>query len=1238
MLRKKLLSLLIAMTMFCAILPMSAAAASSGTCGADGANLTWTLDDNGTLTISGEGAMADGAISQWYSYNIRRVVVEEGVTSIGNNAFYGYTDYANRYCTNIASIELADSVTSIGAYAFYGCSGLVTADIGNGVKSIGDFAFCECGKLAAVDLPDTLTSIGSYAFYKCSALKEVTVPDSVTSIGSYVFQNCSSLKSAVLSKNLISWGDRVFRDCSALETVVMPEKITKIPNEAFYGCSKLVSVDLPEHVLSIGDSAFCGCSSLTEVNNRSAVIGSIDSYAFYGCSSLGSIDIGTWVTSIGSYAFYNCSSLKSVTVPNHVTSIAANTFYGCSAAESVVIGERVTSIGDSAFYNCSSLKNIYFCGTESAWNEVSIGDKNTYLTEASVTYNHALADSEWVYGAGEEIANGTCGSDSSNLAWSLDEFGTLTISGEGAMADGAISQWYSYNIRRVVVEEGVTSIGNNAFYGYTDYANRYCTNIASIELADSVTSIGAYAFYGCSGLVTADIGNGVKSIGDFAFCECGKLAAVDLPDTLTSIGSYAFYKCSALKEVTAPDSVTSIGSYAFQDCSSLKSAVLSKNLSSWGDRVFRDCLALETVVMPEKITEIPSETFYGCSKLTSVNIPDTVTGIGPYAFYNCSKLSSANIPSGVTSIGQYAFYNCSSLSGLVLPDYITSVSDHAFDGCTGLESIIVGKNVTSISDYAFNNDYSVSYLWLPAGVKTIGKYAFYNFESLEQVHFGGSEAEWKEMSIGDYNTYLKYAEVIYDSAPIATVAPIPTATPMPTEAPIPTATPMPTEAPIATATPIPTEAPSETTAPTEPTAPTTAPTGAPAETAAAPKIAIESFIGGKTVTLTTATDGAQIYYTTDGSAPTASSTLYSEPVTLTETATIKAIAVKEGIGDSKAVSGKITVLQAGTPTASHEDGELAAGTIITLKTETSGAVIYYTTDGTEPTTESIKYSGSIGINSAVTVKAVAVKDGYKTSDVFEASYIVPAVETGTAYVSLGSVTASAGDAVSVPVYIFTDEDISEYRFTLSYDASVFEYGSVTPAEGISSSDLFTSVSDGTVTVLCSSGSIESGEVCNINLTAISNAVDGRYAVTVDNIKITASGELEVEITDGVITLEGSNDSKLDKITAEVVLTDKDGNDVNDASEIENEVTANVIVDDAQLDETEAAAVNVILAVYDRSGVLVNLSSMEVDLSDVNYVFTHTIDIPEDVSVGSIKMMLWNSLGDMSPLTEASSII
>ncbi len=610
---KKVLSFMLTLCMVLmlfAVVPAQVSAATSGTCGD---NLTWTLDGEGTLTISGRGAMSNWSSSNvpWYSYrsSIKSVIIGNGVTSIGNYAFTS--------CSSLTSVTIPNSVTSIGNSAFGGCTSLTSVTIPDSVTSIGNSAFLGCSRLTSIDIPDSVTSIGDRAFYYCSSLTSINVdvenkyyssdergvlfnkdkteliqypigntatsyiiPDSVTSIGNYAFEYCSSLTSIDIPEGVTSIGDRAFWSCTSLTSIDIPEGVTSIGVSAFSYCSSLTSVTIGNGVTSIGDAAFYDCSSLTSLTIGNGVT-SIGSSAFSGCSRLTSIDIPEGVTSIGSSAFWSCTSLTSIDIPDSVTSIGNYAFEYCSSLTSVTIGNGVTSIGSSAFYYCESLEIVYYSGSEEQWNNITIGSNNNPLKKSTIIFNYK--------GGATIIASGTCGD---NLTWTLDYDGTLTISGTGAMYDWSYSSdvpWYSNrsSVKKVIIGNSVTSIGNSAF--------RDCSSLTSIDIPDSVTSIGNYAFTSCSSLTSIDIPDRVTSIGTYAFRDCSSLTSVTIPDSVTSIGDSSFSHCSSLTSVTIGNSVTSIGNGAFSHCSSLTSVTIPDSVTSIGIGAFSGCTSLKDV-------------------------------------------------------------------------------------------------------------------------------------------------------------------------------------------------------------------------------------------------------------------------------------------------------------------------------------------------------------------------------------------------------------------------------------------------------------------------------------------------------------------------------------------------------------------------------------------------------------------------------------------------------------------
>ena len=457
--RKRLLSFVLAVLMIASLLPATALAAvivASGTCGAEGngSNLTWTLDREGVLTISGSGYMYDYGLygAPWYGSRsrVKSAVIADGVTSIGNCAFED--------CTSLTSVTIPDSVTSIGEYAFW-----------------------NCRSLTSVTIPDSVTSIGSHAFSGCSSLISVTIPDSVTSIGGAAFLDCTSLTSVTIPDSVTSIGDNVFNGCTSLTSVTIPDSVTSIGKQAFMYCTSLTGVTIPDSVTSIGDSAFSDCRSLTSVTIPGSVT-STGAAAFSHCTALTSVTILDSVTSIGSYAFYKCGSLTSVTIPDSVTSIGYSAFDSCTSLTSVTIPNSVTSIGVGAFTLCTSLTGIWVAEGNSHYSSDASGvlfnkDKTTLVQCPGAFAAYTIPDSVTIIG---DSAFSHCTS-----LTSVTIPDSVTSIGNRAFADCT-------SLTSVTIPNSVTIIGDSAFSN--------CTSLTSVTIPDSVTSIGGSAFSHCDNL------------------------------------------------------------------------------------------------------------------------------------------------------------------------------------------------------------------------------------------------------------------------------------------------------------------------------------------------------------------------------------------------------------------------------------------------------------------------------------------------------------------------------------------------------------------------------------------------------------------------------------------------------------------------------------------------------------------------------------------------------------------
>ena len=279
---------------------------ASGYCGAEGngENISWELNSNGLLTVSGTGEIEDFAAtdSPWVDdIRIREATISNGITHIGTFAFFG--------CTSLVSVEIPDSVTVIGGGAFYFCTRLTSITIPDSVTSIGFNAFANCIGLTSITIPDSVTDIGIGAFKGCTGLTSITIPGSVTGIGTSTFEGCTGLTSITIPDSVTNIGISAFKGCTGLTSITIPGSVTGIGTSTFEGCTGLTSITIPDSVTDIGNSAFKGCTGLTSITIPGSVT-VIDSYAFSNCTGLTSITIPDSVTRIGGNAFGNCKDIN----------------------------------------------------------------------------------------------------------------------------------------------------------------------------------------------------------------------------------------------------------------------------------------------------------------------------------------------------------------------------------------------------------------------------------------------------------------------------------------------------------------------------------------------------------------------------------------------------------------------------------------------------------------------------------------------------------------------------------------------------------------------------------------------------------------------------------------------------------------------------------------------------------------------------------------------------------------
>ena len=522
-------------------------------------------------------------------FDLTSVTISNRVKSIGANTFRG--------CRGLSSVIIPESVTSVGDYAFNGCSSLTSVTIPSSVTSIGNNAFNGCSSLTCVkNFSNTPQSISSSTFsnranatlyvpkgkkraYKAANYwkefknieESISFADAnvetlcvanwdtdgngeldlveaaaVTSIGISVFMGNESITSfdeLQYFTGLTTIDNYAFSNCSNLTSITIPESVTRIGSDAFQ-CNGLTSITIPESVTSIGSGAFAACYSLTRAEFAS--IERLCNISFFGSSSNPLF--------YAHHLYINGEEVKDVVIPESVTNISMYTFSGCTGLTSLSVESGNTKYDSRN--NCNAI-------IETETNTLVRGYENTVIPN-TVTSIGILA------------FDGCSGLTSITIPESVTSIGN----GAFQACDGFLS---------VTIPESVTSFGNYIFYGcsnlsvtlnsrdivsktYSSSSNLrtiFGSHVAEYIIAEGVTSIGDYAFYGCSGLTSVTIPNSVASIGNYAFRSCSSLTSIDIPNRVTSIGDYAFADCSSLTSVTIPNSVTSIGSYGFWYCSAL---------------------------------------------------------------------------------------------------------------------------------------------------------------------------------------------------------------------------------------------------------------------------------------------------------------------------------------------------------------------------------------------------------------------------------------------------------------------------------------------------------------------------------------------------------------------------------------------------------------------------------------------------------------------------------------------
>lgn len=479
---------------------------ASGECGADGDNVTWTVDRLGNLTISGTGRMADytwenksyvanygGVYTPWCEYRsqIKEIVVEAGVTSLGTFAF--------SHCHGITEFEIPESVTEICYSALWDCDGLETITIPATVTSIPDNPFSCCDGLTAINVSEDseyFTSIDGVLFtYDKKTLIDYPIGKTETTyeIPSHV--------TTVMSN--------AFRESDYLESISIPEGVESIGRLAFFGCEKLKSVTIPESVTAINQALFRYCYGLerVELHNKIALIGE---HAFEECTALTELLIENPDCEIFDLAVTIPST---ITIHGYAGSTAeayaakyGNTFEPIEILASGECGAE----GDNLTWLLDEFGNLVITGT---------GDMEEYETDVDVPWYDYR-----------------------------DSIKALDIA-DGVTSIGRYAFFRCENLAEVDIPESVKVIGGSAFIVTEWLTQQRAMNVHIPLVKVNQILIDARTISGELSLG----GNGITSIGDSAFYNNPYIISVSLSEYVGSIYDFAFFGCEALKCVTILD-------------------------------------------------------------------------------------------------------------------------------------------------------------------------------------------------------------------------------------------------------------------------------------------------------------------------------------------------------------------------------------------------------------------------------------------------------------------------------------------------------------------------------------------------------------------------------------------------------------------------------------------------------------------------------------------------------------
>ena len=676
------------------------------------------------------------------------------VTSVGVNGI------AN--CTSLENVSIPASISRLDENAFAGCTNLVTITIPATCTEVGKYAFKDCTSLHSVTLAEGVLRVDDYAFYNCTALSEIVIPDSCLYLGRYAFYNCTSLSTATIGIAVEDVNDYAFCNCSSLSTIVIGTSVKTIGDYALYNTA-ITRLTTPYTLISIGDFAVAECPNLNRVILRNGIT-TIGYSAFRNDSLLTTINVVSSITRIGGYAFSGCSGLTSFTLPAGLTEVEEYTFANCTSLKTVTHNGTLTSIDNGAFYNCDLSSFDFKEGLirighhafgDNEFTSVHLPDSLEELGDKAFYENPGLVEIS--------IPDSLATVGIYPFAFNVDDQTATVRFHTGSVADNILIRT---DIRHLIIEDGITDIGNSCFEG--------CHNLETVQFGNDVTNIGNKAFYDNYYVSLIHLPASVLSIGNNCFGYNSSLYRIEIPDSVSAIGNNCFDRdelsfskelevyiylnngaiasslldTQVMTTIYVEDNVHEVGDNAFSNTNTLTQVSIPDTITSFGNDVFVNDNNLDLIIRNVDglidaevyngklnnslnlfiTSDIGENAFANSTGIVSCTISGDCSTIGNKAFENCTGLQTCSI-SDCSIIGNQAFESCTGLQTCVI-DNCATIGNQAFENCTGLQTCNISGNNDSIGEAAFRNCNSLTTVTLDTNTTTIGAHAFETCQAL----------------------------------------------------------------------------------------------------------------------------------------------------------------------------------------------------------------------------------------------------------------------------------------------------------------------------------------------------------------------------------------------------------------------------------------------------------------------------------------------------------------------------